>query len=119
MTSLRAQISDKDKALRGAKSQMQEAQDEVVKITDKLAEVKSQKNKFSRLAREKGEEIGELGAWLFRVGFTGHPVWVGNWGVWLFRVGFLSGLVSWGRGFFRVRFKSHLAWVGELGVWPF
>ena len=59
ITSLRTQISDKDKALRGAKSQMQEAQDDVVKLTDKLAEVKSQKVKFSRLAREKGEEIGE------------------------------------------------------------
>ena len=63
VTSLRAQISDKDKALRGAKSQTQEAQEEVSKLTDKLAEVKSQKVKFSRLAREKGEEIGKWGAW--------------------------------------------------------
>ncbi len=59
MSSLRSQTADKDKALRGVKSQMQEAQDDVVKLTDKLAEVKSQKAKFSRLAREKGEEIGE------------------------------------------------------------
>ena len=60
VTSLRSQMSDKDKALRAAKSQTQEAQDELSKVTDKLAEVKSQKVKFSRLAREKGEEIGEL-----------------------------------------------------------
>ena len=59
VSTLRSQIADKDKALRGVKGQMQEAQDEVTKLTDRLAEVKSQKAKFSRLAREKGEEIGK------------------------------------------------------------
>lgn len=69
ITTLRSQISDKDKALRGVKGQMQESQDEVIKLTDRLAEVKSQKNKFSRLAREKGEEIGECeGGWSGRRG---------------------------------------------------
>lgn len=31
----------------------------MVRVTDKLSEVRSQKVKFSRLVREKGEEIGE------------------------------------------------------------
>lgn len=61
ITSLRAQVSEKDKDLRGVKGQLQEVQDDVMKITTKLSDVRSQKIKFSRLAREKGEEIGKEG----------------------------------------------------------
>lgn len=60
ITSLRAQVSEKDKDLRGVKGQLQEVQDDVMKITTKLSDVRSQKIKFSRLAREKGEEIEEM-----------------------------------------------------------
>ena len=59
ITSLRGQVTDRDKELRGVKGELQEVQDEVMKLTTKLADVKSQKVKFSRLAREKGEEIGK------------------------------------------------------------
>lgn len=58
ITSLRGQVTEKDKDMRGAKGQLQEAQDEVMKLTTKLSDMRSQKVKFSRLAREKGEEIG-------------------------------------------------------------
>ena len=60
IASLRLQISEKDKDLRGIKGQVQELQDEVTRVTDKLADVRSQKLKFSRLAREKAEEIGNV-----------------------------------------------------------
>lgn len=60
-TSLRGQVADKDKDLRGVKGQLQEAQDELSKLTSKLSDMRSQKVKFSRLAREKGEEIGGCG----------------------------------------------------------
>ncbi len=59
ITSLREQGTDKEKSLRGVKGQLQESQDEVSRLTDKLSDMRSQKVKFSRLAREKGEEIGE------------------------------------------------------------
>ena len=36
-----------------------EAQEDVTHLTDKLADVRQQKVKFARLAREKGEEIGK------------------------------------------------------------
>ena len=36
-----------------------EAQEDVSHLTEKLMEVRQQNVKFSRLAREKGEEIGE------------------------------------------------------------
>lgn len=40
------------------KDDLEEAQEAVTHMTDKLADMRSQKLKFSRLAREKGEEIG-------------------------------------------------------------
>lgn len=59
IASLRLAVSEKDKDTRGVKGQLQEVQDEVMKLTTKLSDMRSQKVKFSRLAREKGEEIGE------------------------------------------------------------
>ena len=59
ITSLRLQVSERDKDLRTVKGQLQEVQDEVMKLTTKCSDMRSQKVKFSRLAREKGEEIGE------------------------------------------------------------
>lgn len=56
---MRLQVSEKDKDTRGVKGQLQEVQDEVMKLTTKLSDMRSQKIKFSRLAREKGEEIGK------------------------------------------------------------
>lgn len=58
ITTLRGQVTEKDKEMRGLKSQAQELQDDIIKLTDKMSDVRSQKVKFSRLAREKGEEIG-------------------------------------------------------------
>ena len=60
ISSLKEQLSQRDKDLRAMKGTHRETQDEVSRLTDKLADVRSQKVKFSRLAREKGEEIGVL-----------------------------------------------------------
>ena len=77
IASLRTQVADKDQGLRGVKGQVQELQEEVDKLTSKLSEVRSQKVKFSKLAREKGEEIGESvcgwGRWEWLIDSnTGH-----------------------------------------------
>jgi len=45
--------------MKKSKEELMEAQEDITHITDKLAEVRQQKVKFARLAREKGEEIGE------------------------------------------------------------
>ncbi len=54
ITSLRNQVSDRDKEVLKTKEELMEIQD------DKLADVRQQKVKFARLAREKGEEIGKV-----------------------------------------------------------
>ena len=60
ITSLRNQVSDRDKEVRKTKEELMEIQDDVTHLTDKLADVRQQKVKFARLAREKGEEIGKV-----------------------------------------------------------
>ncbi len=62
ITSLRNQVSDRDKEVRKTKEELMEIQDDVTHLTDKLADVRQQKVKFARLDREKGEEIGKV--WL-------------------------------------------------------
>ena len=93
--------------MRALKSQAQELQDDLIKLTDNMSDVRSQKVKFSRLAREKGEEIGKAvltpwscivsgsggGGSLCRVlGVGGHGVGFWGWGV------MVSGSGGGGRG---------------------
>ena len=59
VSSLRDQVAEKDKELRGVKSELREVQDETSRLSEKLSDVQAQKKKFSRLAREKAEEMGE------------------------------------------------------------
>ena len=59
ISSLLRKMAYKDKDLRKAKEELVEAQEDVSHLTEKLTEVRQQKVKFARLAREKGEEIGE------------------------------------------------------------
>jgi serine/threonine-protein kinase MRCK len=56
---LREELAGKDKDVREAKAAYREAQDEITRITDKLNDTRAQKMKYSRLAREKEEEIEE------------------------------------------------------------
>ena len=51
----------KDKDLRGVKGELREVQDENSRLAEKLSDIQAQKKKFSRLAREKAEEMGEGG----------------------------------------------------------
>lgn len=59
ITSLRDQVTDKDRDLRGVKGELREIQDEHSRLIEKLSETRAQKTKFSRLAREKAEEMGK------------------------------------------------------------
>ena len=59
ITSLRDQVAEKDKDLRGVKGELRELQDDNSRLTEKLTDIRAQKTKFSRLAREKAEEMGE------------------------------------------------------------
>ena len=59
ISSLRDQVAEKDKELRGFKSEFREIQEENNRLSEKLTDVRAQKTKFSRLAREKAEEMGE------------------------------------------------------------
>ena len=52
-------MTDKDKDLRGVKSELRELQEEHSRLSEKLSDVRAQKTKFSRLAREKAEEMGK------------------------------------------------------------
>jgi len=74
ITSLRSQVSDRDKDVRKAKEELLEVQDDVTHLTDKLADVRQQKVKFARLAREKGEEIGKV--WVASLLMGKMLVWV-------------------------------------------
>ncbi|CAI8023588.1 hypothetical protein GBAR_LOCUS13762, partial [Geodia barretti] len=55
---LREELAGKDKDVREAKAAYRESQDEITRITDKLNDTRAHKVKYSRLAREKEEEIG-------------------------------------------------------------
>ena len=59
ITSLRDQVAEKDKDLRGVKGELRELQDDNSRLTEKLTDIRAQKTKFSRLAREKAEEMGK------------------------------------------------------------
>ena len=59
--SLRDQVAEKDKDLRGVKGELREIQEESSRLAEKLTDIRAQKTKFSRLAREKAEEMGERG----------------------------------------------------------
>ena len=59
ISSLRDQVAEKDKELRGFKGEFREIQEENNRLSEKLTDVRAQKTKFSRLAREKAEEMGE------------------------------------------------------------
>ena len=52
-------MTDKDRDLRGVKGELREIQDEHSRLIEKLSETRAQKTKFSRLAREKAEEMGK------------------------------------------------------------
>ena len=54
-------MAEKDKDLRGAKSELREITEENVRLGEKLTDIRAQKTKFSRLAREKAEEMGKRG----------------------------------------------------------
>ena len=60
--------------MRKVKDELQEAKDDVTHLTEKLTDIRSQKVKFSRLAREKGEELGmtydQLMIW-----YSGKVLW--------------------------------------------
>ncbi|XP_064397756.1 serine/threonine-protein kinase MRCK alpha-like isoform X2 [Halichondria panicea] len=60
LSSLREKLATKDKGLRGVSEQLEETKEENTRLTEKLSDVRAQKVKFSRLAREKGEEIEEM-----------------------------------------------------------
>ena len=59
IAALRDQVTDKDRDLRGVKGELREIQDEHSRLMEKLLETKAEKKKFSRLAREKAEEMGK------------------------------------------------------------
>ena len=59
IAALRDQVTDKDRDLRGVKGELREIQDEHSRLIEKLSETRAQKTKFSRLAREKAEEMGK------------------------------------------------------------
>ena len=52
-------MAEKDKDLRGVKGELREIQDEHSRLIEKLSDTRAQKTKFSRLAREKAEEMGK------------------------------------------------------------
>ena len=54
-------MAEKDKDLRGVKGELREIQDEHSRLIEKLSDTRAQKTKFSRLAREKAEEMGKGG----------------------------------------------------------
>ena len=57
-------MAEKEKDLRGAKGELRESLEENSRLGEKLSDVQAQKKKFSRLAREKAEEMGKRGGWL-------------------------------------------------------
>lgn len=59
ISSLRDQVAEKDKDLRGIKVELREVQEESSRLGEKLSDMQTQKKKFSRLAREKAEEMGK------------------------------------------------------------